>query len=258
MIKILSLGAGLQSSTLLHMSMRGDFDKPDFVIFADTQCEPQYVYDNYNYLKNLYSGKVEFLECSKNNLLEVCLKESRIHIPAHIIGRKISVLNRQCTVYWKILIINKTVRKKIGIFRKRIREYIVEKWIAFSLDEFNRRKLSRDTWQTNRFPLIELGMSKNDCVDYLQKNNLPIPGKSSCIICPFHTNSYWRELKKKYPYEFEKACQFDDILRDLRKGFKAYLHSYRKPLKDIDFSDNQLPIQFGINENRECSGVCFT
>ena len=260
MIKFLSLGAGLQSSTLLHMSMRGDFEKPDFVIFADTQCEPKYVYDNYNYLKNLYSAQIEFIECTKSNLLQVCLDEKRIHIPAYTIGRTNTVLNRQCTSNWKIKIINKTVRLKLGIFRKRIKQPVIEKWIGFSIDESQRRSISRESWQTNRFPLIELNMSRNDCIDYLKRNNLTIPGKSSCVICPFHSNIYWRELKFKYPDEFFKACQFDDQLRDLRahKGLKAYLHSYRIPLREIDFSDNQLPIQFGVNENRECSGVCFT
>ncbi len=260
MTKYLSLGAGLQSSTLLHMSMRGDFEKPDVVIFANTQCEPQYVYDNYNYLKNLYSGQIEFIECTKSNLLEVCLKEKRIHIPAYKVGRTIGILQRQCTTDWKIKIINRTVRIKLGIFRKRIKQPMVEKWIGFSDDESNRRVLSKDVWQVNKFPLIELHMTKNDCINYLQRNNLSIPGKSSCIICPFHSNTYWRELKIKYPDEFEKACQFDDKLRDLRahNRITAYLHGSRRPLRDIDFTDNQLPIQFGVNENRECLGVCFT
>lgn len=45
MLNILSLGAGVQSSTVLLMSCRGVLPKLDAAIFADTQWEPKAVYD---------------------------------------------------------------------------------------------------------------------------------------------------------------------------------------------------------------------
>lgn len=53
MLRVLSLGAGVQSSALLLMADEGRFgdDKPDVAIFADTQCEPSYVYENLTKLR---------------------------------------------------------------------------------------------------------------------------------------------------------------------------------------------------------------
>lgn len=39
-LKILSLGAGVQSTTLLLLAERGELERPDRAIFADTGWEP--------------------------------------------------------------------------------------------------------------------------------------------------------------------------------------------------------------------------
>ena len=41
---ILSYGGGVQTRALLHLILAGAFDRPDLVIFADTQAEPESVY----------------------------------------------------------------------------------------------------------------------------------------------------------------------------------------------------------------------
>lgn len=40
MLKVLALGAGVQSTALLLMSIRGELDRLDFAIFAETRWEP--------------------------------------------------------------------------------------------------------------------------------------------------------------------------------------------------------------------------
>ena len=53
-ITYLSLGAGVQSTALLAMSCDDDrVPTADLAIFADTQCEPDYVYKNIERLKTL-------------------------------------------------------------------------------------------------------------------------------------------------------------------------------------------------------------
>lgn len=51
MIRILSLGAGVQSTTVLLMSCRGELPKLDCAIFADTGWEPKAVYEHFDWLK---------------------------------------------------------------------------------------------------------------------------------------------------------------------------------------------------------------
>ncbi|GAK12218.1 hypothetical protein [Geomicrobium sp. JCM 19039] len=50
-VHVLSLGAGVQSTAMLYMSLRGDLPKPDYIVFADTGWEPQDVYDHVEFLK---------------------------------------------------------------------------------------------------------------------------------------------------------------------------------------------------------------
>jgi hypothetical protein len=51
MLRVLSLGAGVQSTTMALMAAHGEFDVlPDCAIFADTQSEPKAVYDHLKWL----------------------------------------------------------------------------------------------------------------------------------------------------------------------------------------------------------------
>ena len=51
-LQIISLGAGVQSSTMALMAVRGEITPmPDCAIFADTGAEPQYVYEWLNWLE---------------------------------------------------------------------------------------------------------------------------------------------------------------------------------------------------------------
>ena len=50
-LRVLSLGAGVQSTTMALMAAHGEFEHmPDCAIFADTQSEPKAVYDHLNWL----------------------------------------------------------------------------------------------------------------------------------------------------------------------------------------------------------------
>ena len=53
-MRILSLGAGVQSSTLALMIERGDLPMVDAAIFADTKGEPKEVYDRLDWLSLIH------------------------------------------------------------------------------------------------------------------------------------------------------------------------------------------------------------
>jgi 3'-phosphoadenosine 5'-phosphosulfate sulfotransferase (PAPS reductase)/FAD synthetase len=45
-LRVLSLGAGVQSTTLALMAAHGEIEPPHCAIFADTGWEPRAVYDH--------------------------------------------------------------------------------------------------------------------------------------------------------------------------------------------------------------------
>lgn len=61
-LRILSLGAGVQSSTVLLMAARGELEyEIDGAIFSDTQWEPKVVYDWLAFLEEQVAGVIPHL-----------------------------------------------------------------------------------------------------------------------------------------------------------------------------------------------------
>ena len=117
-------------------------------------------------------------------------------------------------------------------------------------------KPARDPYILNRHPLIEANMSRQDCINWMNKNNFIIPEKSACICCPFHDDKYWKNLKTKYPTEFADAVALDKEIRTISKdkNIKNYTHRSCKPLDEVDFDPDKN--QLDMFEN-ECEGVCM-
>lgn len=100
----------------------------------------------------------------------------------------VGMIRRQCTSDYKIVPIRRKVRELAGLTRRRSpKTALVEQWIGISLDEVLRMKPSFEGWQVNRWPLIERWMSRRDCLRWLEQHGYPLPPKSACIGCPFHS-----------------------------------------------------------------------
>ena len=118
MIEVLSLGAGVQSTTVLMMSINGDLPKLDHAIFADTGWEPQPVYDHLDWLS---SGNV--LPFPVHRVQAIDLRAQVLDRAAEAEGRFISIPHflgaggmgrRQCTREAKIAPIRAKVRDLLG------------------------------------------------------------------------------------------------------------------------------------------------
>lgn len=68
-LRVLSLGAGVQSTVMAIMADEGAFgDKPDCAIFADTGWEPKGVYEHLDWLEGVLSYPV--YRVSEGNIRE--------------------------------------------------------------------------------------------------------------------------------------------------------------------------------------------
>jgi hypothetical protein len=88
---------------------------------------------------------------------------------------------------------------------------------------------------TTRYPLLELGMSRDDCSAYLDRRGWGNTVKSACIGCPYHGNRQWRALRDNEPEEWADAVAFDAAIRKggsrgLPPNGEAFLHRSRLPL----------------------------
>ncbi len=254
-LDVISLGAGKQSSYMLLTALGGKFKyKPEFAIFADTGCEPEYVYDYLAWLKSFVYEKYQFeiIIVKKGDLIQDTLgfingenkKGASLPLFSEISGGPIP---RQCTNEYK----GKPVRKYLQEIRGN---KIVRLWIGISLDEIERMKTACVKYIENYYPLIEQRIGIDVIVSWFKENNLQEPGKSACSVCPFHTHLYWQRLKKDFPKDFNFACDFDDKIRQIpsMRG-KTYLSRQLKPLREVnyDYEPSLFPELI-----EECYGLC--
>lgn len=256
--QVISLGAGLQSTTLVYLAAAGEIEVPDAAIFADTQREPAWVYDTLERLEADCGDVVDIYRVTEGDLQEDVLSGDRFaSLPLFTKdeGGKVSMLRRQCTREYKIAAVKRKVRELAGLDMHVPPENAAEVWLGISMDEISRMKDSPDRWTKNRWPLIERRMTRRDCTRWMEENVGYVPKKSSCVFCPFHSDDYWRDLQKNHPEEFQEAVEFDRQIRQLdRIDDECYVHRSCVPLGDIDF-DQQHEL-FGDAWQAECTGHC--
>ena len=268
-LKVLSLGAGAQSTALALMAEEGweGLEKPDFAIFADTHWEPPNVYEHLDWLEKQISYDV--IRVSAGDIRENIMKgenstgQKFLDVPVFLINKNgtESVAARQCTAHYKIKPIVKEIRQRLQVpAGKRVPKNIeVEMWMGISTDESIRMKPNRYNWITNRYPLIEMGMSRaniyNWFYDRYPKRHLP---RSACIGCPYHSDMEWKWMKEHNPESFQDAVLIDNSLRTIPivkgtiKG-TAFLHHKRIPLDKVNFNDTE---DYDNFMTTECEGLC--
>ena len=270
-IRVISLGAGVQSSTMMFLAFDGVIKDVDAAIFADTGNEPQEVYDWFEFLKEKVSDKIniEIVRNEKNtgNIAEDLLTEVGFFasIPVYTVNKetdKKGITLRTCTERYKIRPISEKIREILDI--KTLRGRVVEIVMGISSDEIQRAKYPPNKWQVNCYPLVENNISRHQCLEYFGKLGMPQPPRSACIICPYHSQNEWKRLKENYPKEFEYAVNFDNKLRESgsqsqfvnKLDSELYLYKERIPLKNASFDEVPSEKYQGSLFDDECEGYC--
>lgn len=276
MKRYLSLGAGVQSSTLALMMAKGEVKPVDAAIFADTQNEPDSVMAWLDWLETEIARSPHpypVYRVTKGNLAdrETIIRTSKKSgkqyiqggIPAFVLaptGKK-GLLGRKCTTDFKIQPIYVKVRELLDIKRApREKQILAKMAIGISLDEVHRMKPNTFSYVESYWPLIDLGMTRDDCFTWMAKHGYPMPPRSACVFCPFHSDVEWVRLRDEEPHEFAKAVEFERKIHAAYKRQNAldgtpYLHSSCVPLDQVKFkhdASNAVVDQFG----NECEGLC--
>jgi hypothetical protein len=257
-IRVLSLGAGVQSTTLALMAARGEIEAPDCAIFADTGDEPTKVYEHLAWLMSpgVLPFPVHMAKCRRS--LQVALQagdEDGARIPWHV--GKGGVGGRNCTRNWKIRPIRRKIRELLGVGPTGyIAPGTVESWVGISTDEITRIKPSGCLFIHNRHILIEARMSRQSCYQWLEERQYRVPPKSRCKYCPFQGNAGWRDLRENAD-EWAETVELDGWLRQpaqvARFHGEVFLHHSRMPLDLADLTvASGAPDLFG----HECEGMC--
>jgi hypothetical protein len=88
--------------------------------------------------------------------------------------------------------------------------------IGFDAGEEHRAKINHNKGVENRYPLIEAGLNRDDCIKLIKSHGLEVPRKSGCFICPFQRVTEWKELRRKHPNLYCKAVTLENICNEKR------------------------------------------
>lgn len=247
-IHIISLGAGVQSSTMALMAAHGEITPmPQFAVFADTGDESAETISWVEEMDRLLPFPVYIAH--RSVLSEHLFEWGHSQIPAFRPGE---IGKRQCTKHWKIVPIQKRIRELTNTTRKRLGDGAFVLWIGISTDEISRCKDSRVGWIQHRWPLIDARMSRRDCVGWMKSHGYNEPPKSACVYCPYQSHRQWRERKDKGGPEWEKVVR---VSRQL-EARGEYLTQSCEPIDLVDFSTDIERGQGELAFNNECEGMC--
>ena len=174
-------GAGTNSTAMLvEMVNRGE--AVDVITFADTGGErPEtyaYVVIFSAWLQNRGYPAITTVRKGGNNetLEEFCLRMKSL--PSIVFGYK------RCSLKFKAQPQEKFTNNFEPAKEAWKRGEKITKCLGFDADEPHRAKFVEDAKYKWRYPLLEYGMGREECVETIKQAGLPLPGKSACFFCP--------------------------------------------------------------------------
>lgn len=222
-IRAVSYGGGVQSTALLALAAEGRIDYPLFV-FANVGDDSENPAATLDYLRQTAmpyaeAHGIDLVErhrilrdgTSRTLLEEIEGQDRSIPIPARMgaggFGRK------KCTDRFKIAVVRRELRR-----RGATSDNPATVAIGISTDEFDRAGTGagpdpRDLTRLRAYPLLDLGISRQDCRRIITDAGLPVPPKSACVFCPLHDREAWRRIRRN-PDQWAKAVRVDSVIRE--------------------------------------------
>ena len=258
--EVLSFGGGVQSSVLALMACKGEIDV-DAVIFCDTGSESASTYETVEFVKaECQKASIPFWTAYADVVLTPfgAIEKVKGYMPLHEWYKSNGLLPMvripRCTFNWKIYPFRRMIVEK---FKRKEKPYAAA-WLGITTDESHRARDSEIQYVVNRFPLIDMGMSRKMCIKWLEDNYPEHTfSKSGCFMCMYQSPKGWMALKKNSPdlfniaLEMERAAKENGVKAGLWAGRSIEAFNYDTTLADYGF-DFQ-PQDFDCN----AGGGCF-
>ena len=261
--QVWSCGGGTQSAAIAALIVRGKLPKPDISVIADTGREASETWDYYDKVlyPELMKVGVELHRIPHTyypdvqpgyNTVDIYSGKDKdtIIMPMHT-AQGGGILPKYCSNEWKSRPVDRFLREH-GIKPPG------EMWIGYSFDEQGRcksadalRAQAADNKLVHRYPLIEMGLRRQESIDIVESMGWGTPPRSACWMCPYHNDQEWKHLKSNYPKDFQKAVELEKELQ--KTDADVYFHKSLRPLSEAAFDE-----QGDMFDEPCASGMCFT
>lgn len=119
-----------------------------------------------------------------------------------------------CSTKWKAQPLDEALAELIEPFEAA--GIPVVRLFGFDADEEYRLKPRDPAGRVCRAPLVDWDWGREECRDRIASAGLPLPGKSSCYMCPHMTGPEIGRLHRDHPELFTRAVQMEEAW--LREG----------------------------------------
>lgn len=257
MSRVFSFGGGVQSTAALVLAARGDIDFKDF-LFANVGDESEHP-ETMRYLREVampYASAHgltihELHRVKKDGSIETLwgrmTREGGRSLPIPVYFKPGGMPGgRACTQHFKIQVVQRWI-KAAGATP----ETPFAMGIGISTDEWHRAKPAKEPFQVNEYPLIDKMLTRQDCKKLIREAGLPVPPRSACFYCPFHSIATWRELYDNSPDLFQRAVDLEVRLnegREERGKDPVYLTNKGLPLNKVVTGEHQGQLSMLVEE----------
>ncbi len=240
-LRAFSFGAGTQSTALMvaiknnpELFTNAGLELPEKAYFADTGAEGVTVHKHLEALK----------ACGLPIPLETVQHGDGINTPHGLSCMPLFVRNadgstgqthRSCTDRYKIRPLEKAMRRDAGYTKGQPGiPGSITLWFGISTDEATRQKPNQNRAITNVWPLLEIGWSRRDCIDYVEAQIGWKPPKSRCVTCPYIAPSDWIAIQDQAPEDWAEAVEIDRAMRgmELKLTGTPFVHRLTLPLPE--------------------------
>lgn len=203
---VMAYGMGTNSvAMLVGLKERGE--NVDLILSADTGGERPETYEHRDFMSRwCESNGFPEIVCVKKGGMQETLEENCLRmqmLPSIAYGFK------SCSQKYKRLPQDTYCNNWQPARDAWKRGERVVKLIGYDADEERRAQIKDDAKYIYRYPLIEWGWDRDDCIAAIERAGIPQPGKSACFFCPSSKREEIENLKKEHPLLFQRALNLE-------------------------------------------------
>lgn len=269
-LETVSFGGGVQSMgmlvlaaqerirfhTFLFANVGEDSEHPATLDYLDQWARPYAEAHGLNLITLQRKTRTGSVETIRSRIGRVDRKSQVIPVRSSADGPPMS---RSCTVDFKIEVIGRWL-KEYGASEASPATVA----IGISLDEIHRANRKPRPYEQIVYPLLDMPegtgvgepLRRTDCERIIREAGLPIPPKSSCYFCPFHSIGEWMRQRREEPELFAKSVQVEQEI-SAKAGSPRYLTRLGGPLDQV-IPEGAETLPFADDEAYCDGGVCFT
>jgi len=246
--RVFNFGGGVQSTAALVLAVRGEIPHRTFVFSnVGDDSESPHTLKYVREVSGPYAKKngIELVTLQKRTkdgkpqtLIQRIFKTDRAMVIPVRLSRSGMPASRSCTAEFKVRVVQRWLKQ-----HGATRDDPGTSALGISIDEIQRMRMDSGCAYTKlEYPLINLRIDRDECKRIIAGAGLPVPPKSSCWFCPFHSVREWARIQREEPGVFWRCVEMEKRMNDKLQAAGSDPVYFSDRLKPLDKAFSQLDL----------------